>query len=186
MIRNAAPASRATAAGWQAVRAGPDGAAANHGRRNPSLRGSAAHPRVAGCPLTAKGRPRAPAAHTSPIACPAPGHDRLPAGDPGGAQQTSGSLRRGCAAGVRDAPPGVHCAPAAGHPRQPPPAGTSPRLPSRARPPRTPPAVPHHTGPGPVVAALVAVHYSPGHAGQVRVPGHGRSRTRPDRRHPIF
>ena len=34
----------------------------------------------------------------------------------------------------------------------------------------------------PAVAVLVAVHHSPGDARQVRAPGHGFSRTRPDRK----
>jgi hypothetical protein len=91
--------------------------------------------------------------------------------------EATGSLRWA----VRRAPGSVHCAPTVNHPR--PPAGASPRPPPRADHPDSgsaparnarPPAVPHR--PRALVAVLVAVHYRPGHAGQVRAPGHGLPR----------
>ncbi len=95
------------------------------------------------------------------------------------------------------APPGVHCAPAADRPGPPPPHRHGPAAIPQARPPRPDPApAPPHSrlrcrtipapGPWPLVAVLVAVHHSPGDAGQVRAPGHGLSRTRPGRRPPPF
>jgi hypothetical protein len=102
----------------------------------------------------ARGRPGSPAAQARPIACPAPGPGRgsartaATAGHaavPDGSALTSGRQGAhtarghppGCAAGVRHAAAGVHCAPAADHPRPSPPAGKSPRphaAPARRRP----------------------------------------------------